>query len=212
MSNQAADDPIMISALEHYSYCPRQCALIHVEQAFADNVHTRRGNAVHERVDTPGYETLPGVRVERSLPLRSERLGLIGKADVVEFNANGVPYPVEYKHGKKRQAKHDDLQLAAQAICLEEMTGKPVPSGAIYHHSSRRRREVAITESLRREVEDAVAAVRSLLHSGKLPPPVNDSRCKECSLKEICQPEAMSATFKLHDLRSHLFEPESDGG
>ena len=209
MSNGDADDPIMISALEHYSYCPRQCALIHVEQAFADNVHTKRGNAVHERVDKPGYETSPGIRVERALPLRCERLGLVGKADVVEFHAGGVPYPVEYKHGRKREAKHDDLQLAAQALCLEEMTGKRVEFGAIYHHSSRRRREVRITDALRRQVEEAVLAIRELMLSGTLPPAVNDARCKECSLKELCQPEAMAASAKLHDLRATLFEPDS---
>ena len=209
MNGQDADDPIMISALEHYSYCPRQCALIHVEQAFADNVHTKRGNAVHERVDKPGYETSPGIRVERALPLRCERLGLVGKADVVEFHAGGVPYPVEYKHGRKREAKHDDLQLAAQALCLEEMTGKRVEFGAIYHHSSRRRREVRITEALRRQVEETVLAIRKLVRSGTLPPAVNDARCKECSLKELCQPEAMAASAKLHDLRATLFEPDS---
>lgn len=209
MNGQDADDPIMISALEHYSYCPRQCALIHVEQAFADNVHTKRGNAVHERVDKPGYETSPGIRVERALPLRCERLGLVGKADVVEFHPGGVPYPVEYKHGRKREAKHDELQLAAQALCLEEMTGERVEFGAIYHHSSRRRREVRITEALRRQVEETVLAIRKLVRSGTLPPAVNDARCKECSLKELCQPEAMAASAKLHDLRATLFEPDS---
>ena len=209
MNDRDADDPIMISALEHYSYCPRQCALIHVEQAFADNVHTKRGNAVHERVDKPGYETSPGIRVERALPLRCERLGLVGKADVVEFHAGSVPYPVEYKHGRKREAKHDELQLAAQALCLEEMTGERVEFGAIYHHSSRRRREVRITEALRRQVEETVLAIRKLVRSGTLPPAVNDARCKECSLKELCQPEAMAASAKLHDLRATLFEPDS---
>lgn len=96
-------DPIMLSALEHWSYCPRQCALIHLEQSFADNIHTARGNAVHAQVDIPGYEVRPGVRVERALPLFCERLGLIGKADVVEFLPGGSAYPVEYKHGPRRQ-------------------------------------------------------------------------------------------------------------
>ena len=146
------DDPIPISALQHWSYCPRQWALIHIEQAFEDNIHTQRGHAVHERVDKPGYEAAPGVRTERALPLLSERLGLTGKADVVEFHAGGVAYPIEYKHGRKREARHDDLQLAAQALCLEEMTGKKVEYGANYHHPSRRRREVRITDALRRHV------------------------------------------------------------
>ncbi len=198
----------MISALEHYSYCPRQCALIHVEQAFDDNVHTQRGHAVHARVDQPGYETTPGVRVERALPVWSERLGLVGKCDVVEFHAGGVPYPVEYKHGRKRQASHDDLQLAAQALCLEEMTGRQVPRGAIFHYSSRRRREVEITAALKKQVEETISAIRAVLASGKLPPPVNDARCKECSLNEICQPQVMAATMKISLLRRELFSDE----
>lgn len=201
-------DSISLSALQHYSYCPRQCALIHVEQAFEENVHTLRGQAVHQRVDEPGFEERTGARVERALPLWCERLNLVGKADVVEFLPDGTPYPVEYKHGRKREKLHDDLQLAAQALCLEEMTGKPVPKGAIYHHASRRRREVAVTDTLRRQVEETVVAVRALLESGVLPPPLNDARCRECSLKEICQPEAMAARGKIHTLRATLFEPE----
>ena len=197
--------PVSISALQHYSYCPRQCALIHVEQAFDDNVHTQRGHAVHERVDQPGYETTPGVRVERALPIWSDRLGLVGKCDVVEFHVGGVPYPIEYKHGRKRQARHDDLQLAAQAMCLEEMTGREVPRGAIFHFSSRRRRQVEITAALRKQVEEAVAAIRAMLASGKLPPPVNDARCKECSLAEICQPQAIADRIRINRLRIELF-------
>ncbi|MFA7239355.1 MAG: CRISPR-associated protein Cas4 [Sulfuricellaceae bacterium] len=201
-------DPIALSALQHWSYCPRQCALIHVEQAFEQNVHTQRGNAVHERVDEPGFEEKTGVRVERALPVWSERLGLVGKCDVVEFSTDGVPYPVEYKHGKKRQKIHDDLQLAAQALCLEEMTGHPVPKGAIFHHGSRRRREVAIDAALRRKLEQTVAAVRAMLTSGILPPPANDARCRECSLNDLCQPEALAARGKIHALRGALFNPE----
>lgn len=203
-----ATDPIMISALQHYSYCPRQCALIHQEQVFEENVYTLRGRAVHERVDQPESQLEDGVRVERALPLYSERLGLVGKADVVEFHAGDVPYPVEYKHGPKRVREHDDLQLAAQAICLEEMTGKKVEHGAIYHHSSRRRREIKITQALREQVEKVTEEVRALLASGQLPPPVNDDRCRHCSLVEICQPEALASQETLHTLRERLFSPE----
>lgn len=203
-----ADDPLMLSALQHWSYCPRQCALIHLEQAFDENVHTMRGNAVHDRVDVPGFETFEGVRSERALPVWSEHLGLIGKCDVVEFHPDGSIYPVEYKHGRKRAQAHDDLQLAAQAMCLEEMFGKPVKKGAVYHHTSRRRREVTITPELRQQVADTVAAIRAMLASGKLPPPVNDARCKECSLNEICQPQAIHALAADTDLDRNLFEPE----
>ncbi|MCB1949088.1 CRISPR-associated protein Cas4, partial [Nitrosomonas sp.] len=193
---------------QHYSYCPRQCALIHVEQAFDENVHTMRGNAVHRHVDEPGMESFEGVRTEYALPVWSERLGLIGKCDAVEFHPDGRIYPVEYKHGKKRAKAHDDIQLAAQAICLEEMTGRSVTHGAIYHHSSRRRRQVAINESLRAKVEETVAAVRLLLADAKLPPPVNDARCKECSLKEICQPHVMGNRNRLQQAQLELFEPD----
>lgn len=208
MAITEVDDPIMLSALQHYSYCPRQCALIHVEQAFDENVHTMRGNTVHQRVDEPGSESFEGVRSEKALPIWSERLGLIGKCDVVEFYPDGRIYPVEYKHGKKRAKAHDDIQLAAQAICLEEMTSKTVAHGAIYHHSSRRRREVIINELLRQQVEETVQAVRALLVSGKLPPPINDARCKECSLKEICQPEVLADKARVLDAQIHLFEVE----
>ena len=198
----------MLSALQHWSYCPRQCALIHQEQAFDENVHTMRGNAAHERVDEPGYETFEGVRAERALPVWSDRLGLIGKCDVVEFHPDGRIYPVEYKHGKKREKSHDDIQLAAQAMCLEEMTGKVITHGAIYHHGSRRRREVAITQDLREMVIDTVNAIRAMLDSGKLPPPANDARCRECSLKEICQPQAVAERSIQHGLLETLFDPE----
>ena len=199
----------MISALEHFSYCPRQFALIHIEQAFDDNVHTKRGNAVHERVDEPGVELREGVRVERALPVWSERLGLIGKCDLVEFETDGTPYPIEYKHGPKRVKEHDDLQLAAQALCLEEMTGKPVPKGAIYHFSSRRRREVNISATLREKMEAALVGIRSLMREGRLPPPVNDKRCDHCSLRNICQPEAIANLQGLSRAVGTLFDPES---
>jgi len=198
-------DPVPLSALQHWSYCPRQCALIHQEQAFADNVHTARGQAVHARVDTPGFANQGDVHSVRALPLFCDRLGLAGKADVVEFLADGTPYPVEYKHGPRRQHVHDDIQLAAQALCLEEMTGKTVDRGAIYHATSHHRREVRITDALRREVEQAIVAVRGMLAAGRMPPPVNDQRCRECSLVDLCQPAAVAAAERLARLRRELF-------
>lgn len=207
-------DPLPISALQHWCYCPRQCALIHQEQAFAENVHTLRGQAVHARADTPGLEVRPGLRIERALPVWSVRLALTGKADVVEFANDGTPYPVEYKHGSRNKAAHiaacDDLQLAAQAICLEEMTGRAVDEGAIYYASSRRRRQVPISDELRSRVEFAVTAVRSMLSDARLPPPADDARCRECSLIDLCQPHAV-ASLK-HDMateRKKLFDPEA---
>lgn len=202
------DDPIPISALQHWAYCPRQCGLIHLEQSFEDSVHTARGQAVHHLVDTPGYEIKSGVKVERSLPLWSDRYGLIGKADLVELRPDGTVFPVEYKHGRRRQKQHDDLQLAAQAMCLEEMLGRPVVKGAIYHASSHHRREVVITPELRQHVVETAAAIRAMLAGGTLPPPVNDARCRECSLKALCQPEAIAARQRQAELRRRLYADE----
>ena len=199
------DDIIMISALEHWSYCPRQCALIHVEQTFDENLYTLRGRAVHKQVDEVESVFERGVRVERALPIRNRRLGLVGKADVVELH-DEVPYPVEYKHGSRRQREHDDLQLCAQAMCLEDMTGQAVPRGAIFHYKSRRRREVIFTPTLRRQVEEAVTAIRSLLAEKKLPPPVNDRRCEKCSLKEACMPQVTESRNREKRLLANLFE------
>ena len=169
-----AKEPIMLSALQHYSYCPRQCALIHQEQVFEENEFTLRGQRAHERVDT-GQETMvDGVRSVRSLPLFSDEHGLMGKADVVEFLEDGTPYPIEYKHGRRQKREHDDIQLAAQALCLEEMTGKLVQEGAVYHHKTHRRRKVAITPKLRHRVIDTAERVRVLLASQGMPPPVKD--------------------------------------
>jgi len=204
-------DPVPLSALQHWCYCPRQCGLIYLEGEFADNVHTARGQAVHHLVDTPGYEMLAGVRVERALPLWSEQFGLIGKADLVEFHPDGLIFPVEFKHGRRRQKRYDDVQLAAQAMCLEEMLGRPVNHGAIYHASSRRRREVEITTELRAKVVETAKAIRAMLESGTLPPPVNDARCRECSLNEICEPAALAAKGVQAELRTALFNADDLG-
>ncbi|MBN8429192.1 MAG: CRISPR-associated protein Cas4 [Xanthomonadales bacterium] len=199
-------DPIPISALNHWVYCPRRCGLIHMEGEFTDNRHTARGNAEHERVDRVSYETSKrGARMEYALPVWSERLGLIGKCDAVEFWPDGTVYPVEFKHGPKRKWLNDDLQLAAQAMCLQEMLGRPVMQGAIFHASSHRRREVSITPALRELVIQTAEAIRQMLAAGRLPPPVNDARCKECSLQEICQPQALGSWARQAALRQQLF-------
>jgi len=208
---------IPLSALQHWAYCPRQCALIHLDQAFDDNVHTLRGNAVHARSDQPGMELSQGLRIERALPLWHDELGLIGKSDVVEFSADGRPYPVEYKHGSRNKAADiaacDELQLAAQALCLEFMSGQAVPEGALFYASSKRRRVVAITAELRARVLATAAAVRAMLNGGQLPPPLQgDSasrHCKACSLRERCQPEA-GTTLHWRQQRRQLFDPEWD--
>jgi CRISPR-associated exonuclease Cas4 len=211
------DEPekIALSALQHWLYCPRQCGLIHLEQVFDENIYTLRGQALHAKVDVPGVETAKGVRVERALPLWHDALGLLGKSDVVEFLAGGVPYPVEYKHGSRNKAADiaacDDLQLAAQAVCLQAMTGKPVNEGAIYYATSKRRRIVEITEQLRADVAHTAQAIRNMLASGELSPPLSAElaakRCKACSLLERCQPQATHAGVLA--ARAALFDPDA---
>ena len=195
----------MISALQHHSYCPRQCALIHVEKVFDENIYTLRGHRVHERAHEPEGSLEDGVRIERGLSLFSDRLGLIGKSDVVEFRTGEAPYPVEYKSGPRRGSIHDDIQLCAQAICLEEMLGCDVPRGAVYHYASRRRREVVFDEELRSLTKDMILAVRHLLVTSSVPPPVADARCPKCSLFDACMPFTLSGVEReaawIYDLR-----------
>ena len=136
-------EPINVSALNQYAYCPRRCGLIYLESEFAENIHTQRGNAEHTRVDRVSHMTSrDGARVEYALPIWSDQYRLIGKCDVVEFWPDGRVYPVEYKHGPRRTWLNDDIQLAAQALCLEEMLNTTIERGAIFHAGSKRRREI----------------------------------------------------------------------
>ncbi len=200
-------EPVNVSALNQYAYCRRRCALIYLENEFADNRHTASGNAEHARVDRVAHASnREGARVEYALPIWSERLGLIGKGDVVEFWPDGTIYPVEYKHGAKKQHDNDDLQLAAQALCLEEMFGRPILRGAIFHARSKRRREVMFTSQLRAATEQTVASIRQMLMAQTMPPPlINDTRCRECSLIDLCQPQALGNLKSLR--REDLFDP-----
>ena len=200
------DDLVPISALEHYSYCPRQWALIHREQTFDENIYTLRGNAAHERVNEELLAYEDGVRVERGLPLWCRRLGLVGRADVVEFHGL-TPYPVEYKLGK-HSGRHGELQLCAQAMALEEMTGQKVPRGAVYVVSTRQRRQVAFTPQLREMVAQTLAAIRAAMREPTMPPAVADRRCPNCSLVESCLPNVVAKPRRTAAAYSRLFVPE----
>jgi CRISPR-associated exonuclease Cas4 len=210
------EDPIALSALQHWAYCPRQCGLIHLEQAFDNNLHTLRGNALHALVDEVGSSAKSGVRVETALPLWHDEWALIGKADVVEFGPDGSAYPVEYKNGSRHKradiAACDDLQLAAQALCLEAMTGLPVPEAAIYYAASKRRRVVPITAELRQAVRSTASQVSAMLASRHLPAPLEGERalqrCKACSLRDRCQPE-VSDSPEFVRLANELFDPDA---
>lgn len=204
MTYTTYEEPIMISALEHYSFCPRQCALIHVEQVWAENLYTMRGRDVHENVHEESAHMVEGVRLERALPIWSKRLNLVGKADMVEFNGD-VLYPVEYKSGRHRAGHHEVLQLCAQAVCLEEMFGVRVEKGALYWHGSRERREVVFTETMRAHLEEVVAAVHKMVAGHIVPPPVNDKRCKDCSLKESCMPSVVAEKERGRKAAKELF-------
>lgn len=192
-------DLVPISALQHYVYCPRQCALIHVEQVWSENVFTLRGRRAHERVDDPGRRQREDGNRVRALPLWSERLGLVGRADMVIFQDDGTPYPVEHKVGPRRASHADQVQLCAQALCLEEMFDRPVPEGALFYGKTRRRRTVSFDASLRRDTEAVIAATRTLLQQTTLPEPAADNRCRRCSLLEACLPFARR--------RLHRMEP-----
>lgn len=203
------EELIPISALEHWSYCARQCALIHLEQTYDENLFTLRGNRAHEHAHAESAGTEDGVRIVRSLPLWSDRIGLIGKADVVEWHGE-TPFPVEYKVGKKRAWGHEVLQLCAQAVCLEEMLGVSVPAGAIFYVGSRRRREIVFTVEDRAAVAQATHDVRAMLADQLLPPAVDDARCPNCSLIDACTPRIAAHPAVIRGFFAELFHP-NDG-
>lgn len=191
----AAEDALVpLSALQHYLFCPRQCALIHVEQVWAEDGATAEGRLMHERVDSGCPDRRAGVRTVRGMVIRSLGLGVAGKADAVEFHREGaesVPYPVEYKRGRPKAHRADEVQLCAQALCLEEMFGVPVPAGALFYGETRRRLAVDFTPELRRVTADAAHAVRAMLASGQTPAPRYMPACKHCSLQDLCVPRAV---------------------
>jgi CRISPR-associated exonuclease Cas4 len=191
----SATDLIPLSALQHYVFCPRQCALIHVEQLWEENLFTAEGRILHDKADSGKVEIRGDVKTVTGLPLRSLTLGLTGKADVVEFHRReGVwhPFPVEYKRGRAKTHNADAVQLCAQGLCLEEMLNLPVPEGALYYGKTRRRLAVSLDASLR-EVTAAIAgAVHALLQGGRTPPPVSDKRCGACSLAQQCLPASLA--------------------
>jgi CRISPR-associated exonuclease Cas4 len=189
---------ISLSALQHYAYCPRQFALIHTEQVWADNFFTAEGNVLHERVDSGLPEQRGNVRSERAVEVSSALHGIKGKMDLLEIEtlSNGERryFPVEYKRGKPKLADWDRIQLCAQALCLEEMHGVPVTEGAIWYWEIRKRTPVAIDAALRQVTLDVIAGARALLGTQKTPPPTTDkSLCKACSLRDLCLPSAFRA-------------------
>lgn len=187
------DDQLLpISALQHYLFCPRQTALIHLEQAWADNQFTAEGNALHQKAHDGHDESRPGVRVTRSLPVVSRRLGLSGQCDIVEFHADSTVVPVEYKRSKPKTHDADRAQLCAQAMCLEEMLGLRIAEGFLFYGQRKRRTPVEFSLGLRELVETVARALRALIVSRVTPAAEYVARrCDSCSLIELCQPKAL---------------------
>ncbi len=197
MNFYTEDDLVQLSALQHLLFCERQCALIHIEQVWSENLFTAEGRILHERVDSGERQTRNDVRIETAVALCSFRLGLSGKADVVEYHrdeqGNWLPFPVEYKRGRPKAANWDKVQLCAQALCLEEMLHCPVPEGALFYGKNRRRQVVSFDEQLRRETEDAAARLHALVRSGRTPPARYAKKCESCSLMNLCMPKVAGA-------------------
>lgn len=188
-------DAVPISALQHYLYCPRQCALIHLEQVWAENVYTAEGRRLHEKAHSSASERRGNCKTVSGLLLRSHALGLAGQADVVEFllrDGRRQPYPVEYKRGRPKASDADRVQLCAQALCLEEMLSVSIAEGALFYGKTRRRQVVAMDEALREKTRRTARAVHDLIAAGRTPPPqgMTDKLCGACSLCETCMPLA----------------------
>lgn len=196
------DDLLPLSGIQHYCFCPRQWALIHIEQQWAENRLTAEGRQMHERADDPTFtESRAGIIISRAMPVVSYYLGLTGKCDVVEFSplSDGVrlsgrdgtfiPAPVEYKRGRPKANQCDEMQLCAQAICLEDMLSVMVPTGYLYYGQTRRRVKVPMSEDLRDAVRDAAAKMHEYYSRGYTPRVKTSKACRACSLKDICLPE-----------------------
>ena len=217
------EDFLQLSGLQHFKFCRRQWALIHVEKQWAENYRTTDGAIMHENAHDGSFtESRGDLVITRDMRVFSRTLGVSGACDVLEFRRGetGIPlkgreglwqpYPVEYKRGKPKEGTEDTLQLCGQAMCLEEMSARPVPEGALFYATSRRRRLVSITADLRTQVEESVVAVRAMLASGILPPPRSDVRCRACSLIDLCQPEALRQDGRQQALIEQLFYAEDD--
>lgn len=194
-----ADDTwsVPISALQHYLYCPRQCGLIHLDQIWSENTQTAQGRLMHQRADQPGASRRRGVRTVTAMPLNHPELRIHGVADVVEFAGTGneaPAMPVEYKRGRPKQHRADEVQLCAQAMCLESMLHQQIDRGELYYGEQRRRHEVAFDDELRALTEQAIFAVRAMFESGQTPvSSYAPARCDRCSLLEDCRPRTVGA-------------------
>ena len=201
------DDFIMISALQHYIFCPRQCGLIHVDDVWQENLFTVRGEILHEKVDTDTYETRGDVKTVRGLRIHSCKFGLVGRCDVVEFRetkSGKVAMPVEFKAGQPKEDISDKVQLCAQVLCLEEMLNTKISKAAFFYGKIRRRNILEIDDELRKQTEEIIASVREIVAKKIVPHAEYSSKCRNCSLINICQPKAMNKR-KLQNYMKELY-------
>lgn len=208
----ADEDLIPLSALQHFLYCPRQCALIHLEQQWAENRQTAEGRLLHDRADTPAVERRHGVRTITAMPLSNLKLGIAGVADVVEFHvcdSGEFPYPVEYKRGRPKMHRADEVQLCAQALCLEAMFGVTVGEGALFYGEPRRREAVVFDDGLRALTLETIRATRAMFVAGKTPLASYEAkRCDNCSLLDLCQPRLLARAGGVDDWIRRLIQSE----
>lgn len=204
------ENTITISALQHYAFCPRQFSLIHVEQVWHENYFTADGRLLHERVDSGEIEQRGSIRYERSVSVISHEYKIQGKMDLLEIDSSHEPqrfFPVEYKRGKPKIEDWDKIQLCAQALCIEEMRSTEVAEGAIWYWEVRHREPVNIDQALRNTTINVITEARRLLEEGKTPLPIADqSRCKACSLVDICQPKAFRKDHSKNYLENLFLE------
>lgn len=216
------DDMLMLSGIQHYRFCPRQWALIHIEQQWADNRLTVEGDILHKHVDDAAYRQKCGDYIAlRSVNIASRELGLYGLSDVIELHptedeassiahpkypGRWIPYPVEYKHGRPKKNEVDEVQLAAQAMCLEEQHGIHISWGAFFYHEIRHRVEVEITPYLRDIVRQCAGEMHSIFKSGRLPAIIHGKHCDRCSLKDLCMPETANQPAASTYLKRNLYE------
>lgn len=216
------DEMLMLSGIQHFMFCPRQWALIHIEQQWEDNRLTIEGDILHRNVDNPFYRKKNGdVITLRSLHIASKELGLYGITDAVEllhsdssedavtypkYKGYWKPYPVEYKRGHSKPDERDEVQLAAQTMCLEEMYGIHIPFGALYYDEIKHRESIAISDSLRETTRQCAIKMHEIFRSGRIPSAIKKCHCKNCSLKDICMPEMSNLMQASTYLKNNLYE------
>lgn len=197
------EDLIQLSAIQHYAFCKRQCALIHIEQVWIENYFTAEGKQMHDKAHEEAIENRKGIRIERGIPLRSSTYGLSGKADVVEYhkieNKKWIIFPVEYKRGRPKKDDCDKVQLCAQAFCLEEMAKQTIYEGALYYGKTKHRYEVEFDDILRVKTAYIIAETRAFIEQRITPKPNYSKKCESCSLLEVCIPKSLEKTNRVND-------------